>query len=173
MENLSDPWAVWCSRPMASSTWDGSRDPDAQAEPVDTHMPFMFMDMSIPSPSMKSKLKFALLGSLCVGCPFRREYGISVRTLCMRWSLSSDSCSALWAMSFSAISAATPNPTTPGTLVVPPRMPRSCSPPWISGSSLMPFLMYSMPTPFGPPSLCALALSRSMLSFSTSMGIWP
>ena len=34
-----EPWATSWGRPMASSTWLGSRDPEVQAEPEEAQMP--------------------------------------------------------------------------------------------------------------------------------------
>jgi hypothetical protein len=40
MESLREPWATSWGRPMASSTWLGSREPEVQALPEEAQMPF-------------------------------------------------------------------------------------------------------------------------------------
>ena len=49
----------------------------------------------------------------------------------------------------------------PATLCVPLRRSRSCPPPNISGSRFFPALITVIPTPFGPPNLCAESESAS------------
>ena len=41
--------------PIASNTWDGSSDPEVQAEPLDAAIPFMSSISKRDSPSMYSK----------------------------------------------------------------------------------------------------------------------
>ena len=38
--SLREPWATSWGTPIARSTWDGSREPDVQADPLDAQMPF-------------------------------------------------------------------------------------------------------------------------------------
>ena len=168
-----DPCAISCGNPMPKRTWDGSRDPDAHAEPVDTYTPFIPRLISMDSPSMNWKLKSALLGSLLVLWPLSLEYGISLRTRSIRWSLSAIIFSFLESRSEQDSSAATPMPTMPGTLVVPALRPSSCSPPCMNGGSLIPFLTKRNPMPLGPPNLCPLTLIMSMFISFTSMGMCP
>ena len=48
---------------MASRTWDGSREPEVHAEPLEPQMPVYRLDMiSMDSPSINWKEKFALFG---------------------------------------------------------------------------------------------------------------
>jgi len=43
---------------MARSTWEGSKDPEVHAEPLEAHIPFISSIISRDSPSTKRKLKF-------------------------------------------------------------------------------------------------------------------
>ena len=36
-----EPCAISCGRPIASSTWDGSREPDVQADPLEAQIPLL------------------------------------------------------------------------------------------------------------------------------------
>ena len=65
---------------------------------------------------------------------------------------------------------ASAKPKMDAVFSVPPRIPRSCSPPATSFSIFTPFLMYNKPMPFGPPSLCAEMDNRSTPSSSTCTG---
>jgi len=71
-ESLSDPCAISCGSPIASSTCDGSSEPDVHAEPEEPAIPLKSSSSSSPSPSMNRKQRFALPGSRFVGWPFSR-----------------------------------------------------------------------------------------------------
>src|SRR3990170_6521782 len=57
------PRASSSGTPIAVSTWEGSREPEVQAEPLDADTPCRSSAMRIASPSMCSKQKEALLES--------------------------------------------------------------------------------------------------------------
>ena len=73
------------------------------------------------------------------------------------------------AASGSAVASA----TAPATFSVPDRRPRSCPPPWISGSSRVRPRTNSTPLPLGAPSLWPEMLSASTPSASASSGSQP
>ena len=75
--------------------------------------------------------------------------------------------------SASCSSAATASPTANATFSVPGRRPRSCEPPWKSGSNGVPRRMYIAPMPLGAPILWPLSDSRSMGSTVASMTSLP
>ena len=52
---------------MAESTWDGSVDPDEQADPVETAIPSESRIISRDSPSVFLKLALEIFGSLFSG----------------------------------------------------------------------------------------------------------
>ena len=54
------------------------------ADPLEPQIPFISNLIRSDSPSMNWKLKFALFGSLFVGCPFSLVYGISSKTRLIR-----------------------------------------------------------------------------------------
>ena len=125
-----EPWAISWGRPMASSTWLGSREPEVQAEPEEAQMPLASSIISRLSPSTPSKEMLTVPGSRCSRSPLRRVWGRQ-RSSLMRRSVSS----FLWARFSSrwetASSMATPSPTMPATFSVPARLPHSCAPPSI------------------------------------------
>ena len=57
---------------MASSTWEGSRDAEEQAEPEEAQMPLASRWSSRASPSTPSKTKEAVPGRRFTGSPVRR-----------------------------------------------------------------------------------------------------
>ena len=64
--------------------------------------------------------------------------------------------------------SAAANPTAPATLLVPDRIPRSCPPPSIRGTSETSPRTTSAPAPFGPPSLWAETEIRSASAASAA-----
>ncbi len=60
---------------MASSTWDGSRDPEVQAEPLEAQIPLLSSRIRSDSPSINWKLKLALLGSRVRGMSVKPAVG--------------------------------------------------------------------------------------------------
>ena len=63
----NEPWANSTARPMANRTWDGSREVEVQAEPVEQAIPNISKLKRMDSPSIYLIAKFALLGSLLAG----------------------------------------------------------------------------------------------------------
>ena len=60
-ENLIEPCAISESMPIALRTWEGSKDPDVQAEPVETAIPSKSNIKRIDSPSISSKEMLTML----------------------------------------------------------------------------------------------------------------
>ena len=158
---------------MARSTWDGSNDPEVHAEPLDAQIPLPSSRIRSDSPSTNRKLTFTLFGSLSVLCPFSRQYGISSRIRLIIWSRSPLSFSALASIVAAARRTAVPSPMIPGTFSVPARRFRSWAPPCTKERIFTPLRIYKKPIPFGPFSLCPLALSISIWHSSTWIGTWP
>src|SRR3990167_11310614 len=75
-ENLNEPWARSCGRPIASRTWEGSKELEVQAEPVEAARPSISRFKSIDSPSIYSKDIFTLLGNRDLEWPLR--YTLSI-----------------------------------------------------------------------------------------------
>lgn len=69
----SEPCTTSCGRPMASSTWLGSSEPDVQALPDDAQMPFASRRSSRLSPSTQ---KLTLPGRRFTGSPLSALCGI-------------------------------------------------------------------------------------------------
>ena len=61
--------------PDGRSTCEGSTDPDEHAEPVEQAMPRRSMAMMKPSPSTKSNVRFAVLGTRCARIAVRGHAG--------------------------------------------------------------------------------------------------
>ena len=167
-----EPWAISWGIPRASSTWLGSRLPLVQALPELAQMPAMSRRSSRLSPSMPSKQKLTMPGTLWSGSPLQREQGILLRPsmslsrMAVTFSAFSSRCSQL---SFNAAAMA----RMPGMASVPPRSPRSWAPPSIKFFSLIPLRQYMAPTPLGAWNLWPERESMSMLSRTTSTLTWP
>ena len=71
-DSRKEPWAISWGRPMASSTCEGSSEPEVQAEPEEPAMPIRSSDRSSASPSMKRKQTLTLPGRRCSGWPLSR-----------------------------------------------------------------------------------------------------
>ena len=69
---------------MAKSTWDGSSDPEVQAEPLDPQMPAISSLMRRDSPSINWKAKFTLPGRRLVREPLILVKGTSSMTRFIR-----------------------------------------------------------------------------------------
>ena len=54
--SLTEPCAISWGSPRASSTWEGSSEPEVQAEPDEAAMPFISSISSMDSPSMNFML---------------------------------------------------------------------------------------------------------------------
>ena len=78
---LNEPCANSCGRPIANNTCEGSNVFELQADPVEQHMLYLFKCNTMDSPSINSKLKFILFGSLLSIGPFNLQYGISLDIL--------------------------------------------------------------------------------------------
>ena len=74
---------MFLSTPMAVSTCDGSTEPDAHAEPADTHIPFWSNIIRSSSEAAPIKLICMLPGSLLYLSPLSIAYGISADILSM------------------------------------------------------------------------------------------
>ena len=119
----SEPCATSCGRPMASSTWLGSSEPDVHALPDDAQMPFASRRSSRLSPSTPSKQKLTLPGKRFTGSPLSALCGILDRPSIRR------SRRALTLFAFSsrcaqASSRAAAMPMMAGMFSVPARRPR-------------------------------------------------
>ena len=57
-----DPLADLASRPMAVSTWEGSKEPEVQADPLEAQIPFISNRISKDSPSKNGKDTFTFPG---------------------------------------------------------------------------------------------------------------
>ena len=125
-----EPCAISCGRPIASSTWDGSREPDVQADPLEATDTVDIQHDQKGLTFYKLETEVCIVrqtvGSVSVQSGirnFRQVHGrsddLSVRSL-LRYALS-------W--SLLRCSAALPYPTIPGTFSVPARRLRSCAPP--------------------------------------------
>jgi len=114
----NEPWAISSGRPIASNTCDGSILPAVHAEPLDTQIPSMSRLNISDSPSTNSKETLTFPGSLFIGCPFRRVYGIlSIPSISLSLSIV---CFFMCSSMFLVISSiAVPNPTIPATFSVP------------------------------------------------------
>ena len=71
-----DPCARSAGIPVASNTCEGSKDPDAQAEPVEIAIPFKSRYNRIDSPSAPSKDTLSVLARQSFGWPLNRVSGI-------------------------------------------------------------------------------------------------
>ena len=60
--NLIEPWASSGPSPVATRTWEGSRLPEAQAEPVEASIPNKSKCNRIASPSAPGKETLKVLG---------------------------------------------------------------------------------------------------------------
>src|SRR5690606_12920109 len=125
-------------KPTARSTWAGSSEPEVQAEPAEAAMPAKSRLSSSDSPSTPGKLKWALLGSRCVGCPFSTASGTRRRMPSISASRSRAACSAASILLAAARRSAALRPTMPATCSVPARKPLSWPPPCSSGSTRRP-----------------------------------
>ena len=86
-ENLMEPWIAVNGIPIALRTWDGSSEPEEQAEPEEAQMPCSFSLRSIASPSIYSKLTLVVFGNLLFVSPFIRVSGHEWRRAFSRQSL--------------------------------------------------------------------------------------
>ena len=157
---------------MASSTGDGSSDPELQADPVDTATPARSSATSSVSPSQPSKATFSVFDTRGVSAPAMRAPGIRRATPSSR-SRSAASRSISEPSAAAARSSASPSPTMAATFSVPARRPRSWWPPTCTGASCRPRRTHKRPAPFGPPILWAEQESKSMGSCRTRTGIFP
>ena len=111
--------------PIARITWDGSSEPEVQAEPLDAAMPSLLSSSRIASPSMYSKAMLAVFGRRLSTSPVAKALGTCARIPSCNWSRMRLTVVFSNAMCSSASSAATPSPTIAGTFSVPARRPRS------------------------------------------------
>ena len=58
-----EPCAAVNGTPMARNTWEGSREPEVQAEPDEAQIPNSFIIKRMDSPSTYSKLILVVFGS--------------------------------------------------------------------------------------------------------------
>ena len=138
MLNLREPWATSCTLPMARSTCDGSSDPDVQAEPDDAWIPLSSRRSKSDSPSIPSKQKLTLPGSLFRASPLRAECSIEPSPL-MSLSLSLIRRAEVSSMPATASLRALAMAAIPGTFSVPALRPFSWAPPSIRFTGFIPF----------------------------------
>ena len=69
---------------MASRTWDGSKDPEVHAEPLEPQIPAMSNLISKDSPSINWNAKFTLFGRRLVQEPLTLVNGTSSVTRLIR-----------------------------------------------------------------------------------------
>lgn len=111
-------------RPMARSTWEGSKEAEEQAEPLETQMPLASSFSKMDSPSMASKVNEAMDGRRFTGSPVRRVRGnfkTSWISLSRSMEIRGISSSKTAHRSFKAAAS----PTAPATFSVPERRFRS------------------------------------------------
>ena len=119
---------------MALSTWLGVRCGDWHAAPSDAATPPMAgSSWAARTPSNR---RLVVLGRRGASAPLTTVPGTASRTAASNRSRSASIRSASSAWDRRAMWAASPSPTTPGTLTVPPRIPASWPPPVIWGWSL-------------------------------------
>ena len=68
------------SNPMAFRTWEGSNDPEEQAAPVETAIPWRSSEMSRASPSTPRKLRLVVWGILRSVDPLILAWGMRSRS---------------------------------------------------------------------------------------------
>src|SRR5579863_468740 len=161
------------SRPIASSTWEGSTAPAAQAEPIDTSTPSRSSAINIVSPSTYGKVRLRVFWMRSRRGPFRRSPGIARSSRSSNWADNAPTRIDSSSRAPITVSAATPKPIAPARFGVPARSPVSCGPPSMTGARALPGRTYSAPLPPGPPSLWALSAIRSQPKSSTASGIRP
>ena len=120
-----EPWAVPWSSPVASKTWEGSKEPEVQAEPLEAAMPSISRSSKMDSPSTYLNEKLTLLANLLVGCPLRTTSGILFLIPSMSLFLRPVSLSMRLSKFRAAISTAFPKPTIFWTPSVPALLPLS------------------------------------------------
>src|SRR4030042_1534122 len=148
--NSREPCASSCNSPVEISVCEGSRVFDEQADPVAAETPSSLKAKINDSPSIASNLMWALLASLSVGWPLRWLLGIRANIFLISLSRYPARRFTSAVISWRIISPALLIPTMPAMFSVPDRKPRSCPPPMITGFTLIPFLTYKTPMPFGP-----------------------
>ncbi len=75
-----EPWADLKGTFIAMSTWEGSRDPDVQADPEEAQIPSRSIIKSMDSPSTASNPMDTVFGSLCSRSPLTEQAGIFSRS---------------------------------------------------------------------------------------------
>ena len=58
---------------IARITWEGSREPDVQADPLEAAMPILFSSSRIASPSMYSNAMLHVFGKRLPGSPVTKQ----------------------------------------------------------------------------------------------------
>ena len=76
--SLNEPCAISCGRPIARSTWEGSSEPDVQAEPLEPQMPFWDEGKYYPMMRVEhGSMKLPARGELEYGNPaLQRSIGV-------------------------------------------------------------------------------------------------
>src|SRR5438067_2905707 len=143
-----EPMASASGTPIAVSTRDGARSPDAHADPDESEK--RRMAIISESASTRSKLTFRLPGNLNARGPFTEAPSISATMRSRNSSRNAARRAASPVISAARRRNAAARPTTPGTFTVPERTPFSCPPPTIVGSMRMPRRTSRPPMPFGP-----------------------
>src|SRR5450756_45305 len=155
-ENRTEQWASAGVSPIASNACEGSGFPDLHAEPEEKAIPLRSRKRTSDSPRISGMVILSVFGRRSRSGPFLRAPEMSSQILDSSRSRSRATLPGIPEYSpRSASSTALPKPTIPGTFSVPERIPCSCPPPFMSGSSCNPLRTQRAPTPLGPCSLWA------------------
>ena len=120
------------ARPIAFRTWEGSSEPEEQAEPLEAATPLRSRFISRVVPSAPGTETFTLLGRRRVGWPFRIRSGNGgAKQGEEPVAQGREMCANPQSRRARLSSAALPKPTSAATFSVPARFSRSCAPPCI------------------------------------------
>src|SRR5579884_1356495 len=147
--------------PMANSTWLGSSAPLAHADPAEAATPASSRRKRSASLSTPGMRRWQLPAPLSARAPVSTAPGTPATSPSASRSRSRPTRATVSDRWATVAVAAAAMPTMPATLWVPLRRPRSWPPPWMTGASRAPPRTTRAPTPWGPPNLWALTVTRS------------